>query len=306
MARPNPLTQGLNQQSRRAEPAAAAPVAVADQTTPSKGVPPSRVGRVLIGGHFAPEVQTALKIVADVADATATVDLHPERIVPVLPQWEGRPYLHHPDGGLLTPRTLEVEREIIEVRYELARQYARLNHLNRVVVDPPGAWIGLVSSGITYREVREALARLGLESDAQIAACGIRLLKMNMPMPFEPELVRDFAKGLAEVFVLEEKRPGLEALVKEALYPLAVRPVVVGRFDEAGAHLVPGHGALDADLLIPALRRRLAPRLADRLAPPRRSVGLEVVALPVARKPFLNSSMLNEWVSASTACLVVV
>lgn len=64
MARPNPLTQGLNQQSRRAEPAAAAPVGVADQTTPSKGVPPSRVGRVLIGGHFAPEVQTALKIVA--------------------------------------------------------------------------------------------------------------------------------------------------------------------------------------------------------------------------------------------------
>ncbi|MFO0688490.1 MAG: indolepyruvate ferredoxin oxidoreductase family protein [Myxococcota bacterium] len=232
---------------------------------------------------------TALKIVADVADATATVDLHPERIVPVLPQWEGRPYLHHADGGLLTPRTLEVEREIIEVRYELARQYARLNHLNRVVVDPPGAWIGLVSSGITYREVREALARLGLETDAQIAACGIRLLKMNMPMPFEPELVRDFAKGLAEVFVLEEKRPGLEALVKEALYPVAERPIVVGRFDEAGRHLVPGYGALDADQLIPALRRRLAPRLADRLAPARHSVGLAAPALPVARKPFFCS-----------------
>ncbi len=64
MARPNPLTQGLNQQIRRAEPVAAAPVTVANQTTASKGVPPSRVGRVLIGGHFAPEVQTALKIVA--------------------------------------------------------------------------------------------------------------------------------------------------------------------------------------------------------------------------------------------------
>ncbi|MBY0401582.1 indolepyruvate ferredoxin oxidoreductase family protein, partial [Myxococcota bacterium] len=231
----------------------------------------------------------ALNIVADVADAKATVDQHTERIVPVLPQWQGRPYLHHADGGLLTPRTLEIEREIIEVRYELARQYARLNRLNRVVVDPPGAWIGLVSSGITYREVREALARLGLESDAQIAACGIRLLKMNMPMPFEPELVRDFAKGLAEVFVLEEKRPGLEALVKEALYPVRERPIVVGRFDEVGRHLVPGHGALDADLLITALRRRLEPRLADRLAPPRRSVGLSAVALPVVRKPFFCS-----------------
>ncbi len=210
---------------------------------------------------------TALKIVADVADATATVELHPERIVPVLPQQAGRPYRHRPDGGLLTPRTLELEREIIEVRYELARQYARLNHLNRVVVDPADAWIGLVSSGITYREVREALARLGLATDAQIAACGIRVLKMNMPMPFEPETVRQFAKGLSEVFVIEEKRPGLESLVKDALYNVAERPIVVGRFDERGEKLVPGHGALDADLLIPRLRARLAPRLRDRLDP---------------------------------------
>ena len=62
MARPNPLTQGLNQQIRKPEPATPAPVA--DQASASKIVPPSRVGRVLIGGHFAPEVQTALKIVA--------------------------------------------------------------------------------------------------------------------------------------------------------------------------------------------------------------------------------------------------
>jgi len=64
MPRPNPLTQGLNQQIRKPEPAAAIPAAVAERTTASKGVPPSRVGRVLIGGHFAPEVQTALKIMA--------------------------------------------------------------------------------------------------------------------------------------------------------------------------------------------------------------------------------------------------
>jgi len=64
MPRPNPLTQGLNQQTRKPEPTAAIPAAVAERTTTSKGVPPSRVGRVLIGGHFAPEVQTALKIMA--------------------------------------------------------------------------------------------------------------------------------------------------------------------------------------------------------------------------------------------------
>jgi len=231
----------------------------------------------------------ALKIVADVADATATVELHPERIVPVLPQLDGRPYVHQADAGLLTPRTLDVEREIIEVRYELARQYARLNRLNRAVVDPTDAWIGIVSSGITYREVREALARLGLATDAQIEACGIRLLKMSMPMPFEPETVREFARGLSEIFVIEEKRPGLESLVKDALYNQASRPLVVGRLDETGLRLVPGFGALDADLLIPRLRARLAQRLADRLAPPRRSEGLSAIPLPVVRKPFFCS-----------------
>ena len=231
----------------------------------------------------------ALKIVADVADATATVDLHPERILPVLPQQDGRPYMHGADGELLTPKTLEVEREIIEVRYELARRYARLNRLNRAVVDPGEAWIGLVSSGITYREVREALARLGLATDAQIAACGIRVLKMNMPMPFEPATVREFARGLAEVFVIEEKRPGLESLVKDALYDVADSPLVVGRFDERGERLVPGYGALDADLLIPRLRRRLEPRLRDRLVPARPDESASLVPLPVARKPFFCS-----------------
>lgn len=58
MPKPNPLTQGLNHQAVSvavlpARAAAAKPVAVR-----------SREGRVLVGGHFAPEVQTALKIVA--------------------------------------------------------------------------------------------------------------------------------------------------------------------------------------------------------------------------------------------------
>jgi hypothetical protein len=57
MPKPNPLTQGLEQQpkaGRSAEPA----------QTPAKTVPPSRTGRVLVGAHFAPEVQTALKVIA--------------------------------------------------------------------------------------------------------------------------------------------------------------------------------------------------------------------------------------------------
>jgi len=231
----------------------------------------------------------ALKIVADVADATASVELHPERIVPVLPTRGGRPYLHRPDGHLLAPNSVDREREIYEVRYELARQYAAENHLNLVTVDPPTAVLGIVASGITYREVREAFARLGLTSDDEIRSCGIRLLKMGMPLPFDPDTIRSFARGLREVFVVEEKQPNIESLIKDALYGLAERPIVVGKADENGARLLPGHGALDADALLPILRRRIEARVGVRLRPEETHSGRALEPLAVQRTPFFCS-----------------
>lgn len=65
MAKPNPLAQGLNQISRRGATPSVAPVAVdnAEGASRSKRAP-SRGGRVLVGGFFTPEVQTALKVLA--------------------------------------------------------------------------------------------------------------------------------------------------------------------------------------------------------------------------------------------------
>ena len=246
------------------------------------------LGRHAIAMSRATGLWSALKIVSDVADATATVDLDPDRIQPVIPLIDGEEYRHVPDGRLLTPRTVDVEREILEVRYELAQAYAVQNRLNYAAVDPERAWIGIVSSGITYREVREALARLGLEDDSDIAAGGVRLLKMGMPVPFSPDTMRRFARGLQQVFVIEEKRPSIESLVKDALYSLPDRPVVVGKHDEAGQPLVPGWGGLDADAIAPLLRARLESHLSYRLAPePRRPIPVSVWAPGAGqRSPF--------------------
>ena len=63
MPKPNPLTQGLEQQPRRADSRASSRTRP-QKVAPQKTTPPSRTGRVLIGAHFAPEVQTALKIIA--------------------------------------------------------------------------------------------------------------------------------------------------------------------------------------------------------------------------------------------------
>ncbi|MCY3851868.1 MAG: indolepyruvate ferredoxin oxidoreductase family protein [Acidimicrobiaceae bacterium] len=245
------------------------------------------LGRHAIALSRATGLWVALKVVVDVADGSGTVDLNPSRIAPVLPTIDGASYFHRPDGYLLTPHTLDIEREILEVRKPLALEYAALNRLNRVTVDPADPWIGIVSSGNTHRELREALSALGLQQDQDIEAAGIRLLKLNMPVPFNASTVRSFAAGLEQILVVEEKNPTVELQVKEALYNTARHPAVVGRNDESGNPLVPGRGALVSDDIVTALRARLAPRIGDRLRPaaPQR----ERIALSVARTPYFCS-----------------
>lgn len=245
------------------------------------------LGRHAIAMSRATGLWTSLKIVADVADGTATVELDPDRVDPVVPLIDGEPYQHLPDGRLLTPHTVEIEREIYEVRYALALEYAALNRLNHTTVNPSDAWVGVVSSGITYRELREALARLGLNSDREISDVGIRLLKLGMPIPFNASTIRSFATGLEQILVIEEKHPNVENLIKNALYNHVEHPLVVGKFDENGAALLPGHGSLSADQIMPALRRRLSVRLGDRISPPRPV--RERIPLAVTRTPFFCS-----------------
>ncbi|MCP3857325.1 MAG: indolepyruvate ferredoxin oxidoreductase family protein [Actinomycetia bacterium] len=232
---------------------------------------------------------SALKIVADVADATASINLDPDRVQPIIPQIDGRPYHHQPDGRLLTPHTVELEREILETRYELARDYAASNELNHATVNPTDAWIGIIASGITFREVREALARLGLDDERSIADAGIRLLKMAMPIPFNASTIRRFADGLDEIFVIEEKQPTIESLVKDALYPMPQRPSVVGKTNEWEQSLLPAWGALDADIIVPHLRARLEPRVGARLKPRLPERERSLIPLDVERSPYFCS-----------------
>ncbi len=225
------------------------------------------LGRHAIAMSRATGLWTGLKIVADVADGAATVQLDPDRFDPVIPNVDGMPYRHVPDGHLLTPHTVDIEREIVEVRYELAIAYAAANRLNDATVDPADAWIAIVASGITYRETREALKRLGLRSDRELSDAGIRLVRMGMPIPFSAERARHFARDVTELFVIEEKSPSIESLLKDALYNQSHRPRIVGKTDERDRVLLPAFGALSADDLTAPLRSRLESRIGERLVP---------------------------------------
>jgi indolepyruvate ferredoxin oxidoreductase len=148
-----------------------------------------------------------------------------------------------PPGGVharLSTDTLGVQarkQEALMQDYKIyaAIAYARANKLNRVTIDSPKARLGIVASGKSYRDVLEALEELGIDAD-EAARIGIRLFKVSMPWPLEPDSIREFAEGLEEILVVEEKRQIVEYQLKEHLYNWRehVRPRVIGKFDEQG------------------------------------------------------------------------
>ncbi|MDQ3830509.1 MAG: indolepyruvate ferredoxin oxidoreductase family protein, partial [Candidatus Tectomicrobia bacterium] len=225
----------------------------------------------------------AFKVVTNVADEAGTVEVGAERVRPILPSFEvdGRPFSHQPSPTLLAPHSLEMERSIYYRRLEAARQYAAANALNQIVVPAPDAWLGIVTAGKTYYDVRQALHELGLD-DETLRRLGIRLLKLGMIYPLEPGIVRQFARGLEEILVVEEKRSFIELFTRDILYHAADRPTIVGKFDEAGQPLLPMHGEIDSDLVAHVIATQLL-----------RRQRIEAVAAGAARLAALKSRQIE-------------
>jgi indolepyruvate ferredoxin oxidoreductase len=204
-----------------------------------------------------------LKIVTAVADGFGSADVAAGRIDARLPElsFGGRPWRHEQRPRFFLPDTIELEAELYERRHAAARAYAAENHLDVVEVDPPDAWLTILSAGRCYREMRQALADLGLVSDDDVRGAGIRLVRLGMIYPVEPGVLRAAARGVQELLVVEEKRPFIERFAREQLYDLAERPRVTGKRDEQDRPLIPVDGELTADRLRPILARRLAQRL---------------------------------------------
>jgi indolepyruvate ferredoxin oxidoreductase len=248
------------------------------------------LGRHAIAMSRATGLWVSIKVVEAVADGTGSIEVQTDRISPVVPTVEinGATWAPTPSGRILTPHTLDLEREFHEVRLPLAREYGVLNQLNTVAVRGASDWVGIVACGHTYRQVREALTLLGFTTDDDLRSAGVRLFRLGMPVPLDPGQVREFAAGLEEIVVVEEKAQNLEWLVKDALYGRVGSPLVVGKRDEHEAPLFPFTGAVEADVIAPRLRIRLARRLADRMAPPP-PAPRQFIPLTVNRAPYFCS-----------------
>ena len=176
-------------------------------------------------------VWSGMKTIQEVVESSASVIVDPDRVKIVLP--EDFPM---PAGGLhirWPDAPLEQEARLMDHKWYAALAYVRANRLNHNVVEGPNDRFGLIASGKAYNDMRQALSDLGLD-DATCGRLGIRVHKVNVVWPLEASITRDFATGLQEILVVEEKRQVIEYQIKEQLYNWRadVRPLVLGKFDE--------------------------------------------------------------------------
>jgi indolepyruvate ferredoxin oxidoreductase len=195
----------------------------------------------------------AFKALADTVETSASVNIDLAAVDIKIPTDFSLPAdglnIRWPDPPLLQ------EARLLNHKLYAALAYCRANKLDRVIIDTPTPRLGILTAGKSYLDVRQALDELGID-EVLAAQIGIRLYKVGMVWPLEPEGVRHFAEGLEEILVVEEKRQLLEYQLKEELYNWRddVRPRIVGKFDEKGEWTAGGEGGYLAhsDWLLPA------------------------------------------------------
>ncbi len=200
----------------------------------------------------------ALKTIAENVDSSAVVDVDPLRIQVKIPEDFQLPedgvHIRWPDPPLAQEKRLNV------YKIYAARAFALANNLNQVKLDSPNPRLGIITTGKSYLDVRQALDDLGLD-EPLCAKVGLRVLKVGMSWPLEPVSVHQFAEGLDEILVVEEKRSIIEDQLTGQLYnwPVGKRPRVVGEFDEQGVSLLPNLGELTPAMIARVIAKRLAP-----------------------------------------------
>ncbi|HDR9275999.1 TPA: indolepyruvate ferredoxin oxidoreductase family protein [Burkholderia vietnamiensis] len=207
------------------------------------------------------------KALADTVESSASVDADPFSLQIRIPE-------DHvlPEGGLncrassasLGAHARTQEWLTHQHKYFAVLAYGRANRLNRIVVDAPHARIGIVASGKSYSDVCEALTLLDLADSGADAM--VRLFKVAMPWPLEPEGLHEFAHGLDEIIVVEEKRPIVEPQIRTMLYdwPEGLRPSIYGKGNECGA-MIDGDSAASLSSVGDFSVLRIARVIAERL-----------------------------------------
>ena len=215
-------------------------------------------------------VWAGMKTIQEIVESSSTAMIDPERVKIVMPDFEMPPggvHIRWPDTAL------EQEARLFDYKWYAALAYIRANRLNYNAIEGPNDRFGIIASGKAYNDTRQALIDLGLD-DTTCRQLGIRLHKVGVVWPLEAQLTREFATGLQEILVVEEKRQVIEYQLKEELYNWRadVRPHIYGKFNEVEGDFSGGEWSMpnptahtllrsNADLSPALIARAIAGRL---------------------------------------------
>ncbi len=198
------------------------------------------------------------KTIAETVESSASVDVNPFARRIILPE-----DFEMPAAGLnirWPDPPLEQEMRLHRYAVKAAQAFARANGIDRVVMDSPRARLGIVTTGKSYLDVLQALEYLGLDERA-CAEIGIRVYKVGMTWPLEPQGIGAFARGLEDIVVVEEKKAFIERQMKEYFYNWpagwGARPSIVGKYDEQGEWILPSTGELTPATIAGVIGRRI-------------------------------------------------
>ena len=225
---------------------------------------PANVQEVLDLGVFGWELSrysgcwVGLKAITENMDSAISAEIDPNRVQIQIPTEFEMPKdgvsVRWPDAPL------EQEKRLNKYKIYAALAFARANNLNKVIIDTPTPKLGIITSGKSYLDVLQAFDDLGIDQQ-QASDIGIRVLKVGMPWPLEPVSTHEFARGLSEILVVEEKRSVVEDQLTGQLYnwPVSQRPRVVGEYDEEGKDLLTNLGELTPAMIARVIAQRLKP-----------------------------------------------
>ncbi|WP_374567760.1 indolepyruvate ferredoxin oxidoreductase family protein [Ideonella sp.] len=199
------------------------------------------------------------KAISEVVESGMTVDLDAMPLDFVLP------VEHQPPAsvGSLHVRSVDLPslglEERLAAKLDAVRAFAKVNSVDKHIVASPAATLGIVTVGKAHYDFMEVLRRLDLDPNA-LAAAGVRVYKVGLVFPLEPTRMLDFARGLEEILVIEEKGPIVERQIKELLYglPDGQRPRIAGKTTPEGAPLLSPLGELRPSRIMPTVADWLA------------------------------------------------
>jgi indolepyruvate ferredoxin oxidoreductase len=196
------------------------------------------------------------KAISEVVESAMTVDLDAVPLDFTRPVDFTPPQPLHVRAVDLPSLVLE---ERLAAKLDAVRAFARANPLDKHIVASPRASLGIVTVGKAHYDFMEVLRRLALDPNA-LAAAGVRVLKVGLVFPLEPHCMLDFASGLEEILVIEEKAPVVERQIKELLYavPNEQRPRIAGKADAEGRPLLAATGELRPSRIMPVVAEWLA------------------------------------------------